>query len=222
MTIHFRKELDQLKKKILYLGVTVEDLVRDAVKSLVELDADLAREVIKSDQVIDEKEVEIEEDCLKLLALHNPVAADLRFVISTLKINNDLERVGDLAVNIAERAKFLSKQPRVEPPTDFAEMAQKTLKMIRNSLDSFVDLDVEKSHQVCTDDKEIDDINRGVYKKVYAGIKDNVDHSECLIHYLSVSRHLERVADYATNISEDVIYMVEGRIVRHSPEEFES
>jgi phosphate transport system protein len=195
-------------------------LIRKAGMALTNMDTALAREVIETDNAIDLKEVEIEEDCLKILALHTPVANNLRFVIATLKINNDLERVSDLAVNIAERVLYLQKQPPVAIPFDFENMWQKSLAMVKNALDCFVSGDISLARKVCDDDDAVDAINKAMYDKVYEGIRKNPERVESFIHYLSISRHLERVADYATNIAEDVIYMIEGKIVRHSPEDY--
>lgn len=220
MSAHLFNELDQLKRKLLYLGSLAEQSVRKGGIALKNLDIELSRDVIVMDHQLDLKEVEIEEDCLKILALHQPVAHDLRFVISTLKINNDLERIGDLGVNIAERAIYLSRMPAVPIPFDFENMWQLALDMVKRSLDALVKQDVALAKAVCEDDDKVDVINKAMYQKIYDCIRQNPDHVESLIHYLSISRHLERVADYATNICEDVIYMIEGRIVRHQPEEF--
>lgn len=220
MSAHLVSELEQLKRKLLHLGWMAEQSVRKGGLALKTLDAKQAREVILMDHEIDLAEVEIEEDCLKILALHQPVANDLRFVISTLKINNDLERIGDLGVNIAERTIYLGKQPPVPIPFDFENMWQLALDMVKRSLDALVRLDINLAKKVCEDDDAVDTINKDMYKRVYEGIRKNPEHVESLIHYLSISRHLERVADYATNICEDVIYMIEGRIVRHQPEEY--
>lgn len=220
MSAHLVNELELLKKKLLHLGWLAEQSVRNGGLALKGLDTKLAREVISMDHQIDLAEVEIEEDCLKILALHQPVANDLRFVISALKINNDLERIGDLGVNIAERAIYLSQQPPVLIPFDFENMWQLALDMVKRSLDALVRLDVIEAKKVCEDDDAVDALNKAMYKKVYEEIRKNPKHVESLIHYLSISRHLERVADYATNICEDVIYMIEGRIVRHQPEEY--
>jgi phosphate transport system protein len=222
MSVHLQTELEQLKTKLLYLGGMTESCMRKAGMALKAMDPALAREVIEADNLVDLKEVEIEEDCLKILALHTPVANDLRFVIATLKINNDLERVSDLAVNIAERVIYLHKQPPVPIPFDFDGMWQKSLAMVKSALDCFVSGDIGLARKVCDDDDAVDAINKAMYDKVFGGIKKNPEYVESFIHYLSVSRHLERVADYATNIAEDVIYMIEGKIVRHQPEEYGS
>lgn len=218
MAQHLQREIDKLKKEILSLGATVENSVQMAVKAIDERDSDLAEKVIESDFDIDRAEVELEEDCLKVLALHQPVAIDLRFIIAVLKINNDLERIGDLAVNIAERVRFLSSQPDIRIPFDLQGLVEKTRWMLRYSLDSLVKLDTTIARQVCTADDEVDNINREMYDLVKDAIRAHPEHLDALIPYLSVSRYLERIADHATNIAEDVIYMVEGVIARHRAE----
>jgi len=220
MPKHLQREIENLKKMVLSLGARVESSVRDAIRSLVERDGELARRVIEEDFEIDHAEVLVEEECLKILALHQPVAIDLRFIVAVLKINNDLERVGDLAVNIAERSVFLSNQPPVDIDFDFAGMANQARRMLKRSLDALVNLSVDDAHQVCADDDDIDAMNRQMYLRVREAIRDNPDRIESLIHLLSASRHLERIADHATNIAEDVIYMIEGEIVRHKTEDY--
>ena len=222
MTVHLQRELDRLKKKILSLSTLVEQRVRQAVKSVEERDGQLAQQVIDGDDQIDHTEVEIEEDCLKILALHQPVAVDLRFIVAVLKINNDLERIGDLAVNIAERAAYLATSGTPELLFDFPGMAAKGHAMLRNSLDALVNLDPRLARQVCADDDEVDAINRQMYEQVKQEMRNHPENLEPLIHLLSISRLIERMADQATNIAEDVIYMVEGKIVRHRPEDYGS
>jgi phosphate transport system protein len=222
MAQHLQREIEKLKKEILSLGAVVEASVQMAVRSIEERDSGLARKVIDSDVEIDHAEVNLEEDCLKILALHQPVAIDLRFIIAVLKINNDLERIGDLAVNIAERVGFLILKPGVKIPYDLQGLAEKSRWMLRNSLDSLVKLDTALARQVCATDDEVDAINRDMYNLVENAIRANPEHIDSLIPYLSVSRYLERIADHATNIAEDVIYMVEGVIARHRPEEFQA
>ena len=222
MSANLQKELEDLKGSLLSLGGIVEESVARAIRALKNNDPVLAQEVIDYDQVVDSTEVELEEKCLKILALHHPVAVDLRFVIATLKINNDLERVADLSVHIAERAKYLSQGDLLKVPFDFSAMAEKTREMLKKSLDSVVKMDPSLAEEVCQSDGEVDDMNRQMYKQVYIEIQRNPEKVKELIHYLSVSRHLERIADYATNICEDVIYMAEGSIVRHQPGESSS
>ncbi len=165
-------------------------------------------------------EVEIEEDCLKILALHQPVAIDLRYVVAVLKINSDLERIGDEAVNIAERAAYLATHPPIDLALDFKGMASKAQSMVSRSIDALVNLDPAVARQVRIADDEVDEMNRYMYKLIQDYMAGNCDRVTESVHLLSTSRHLERIADQATNIAEDVIYMVEGEIVRHQPEDF--
>ena len=220
MSVHLQKEIENLKKDVLSLGADVEENVHKAVQSLRKRDSSLAEEIIAADYYIDRREVGLEEECLKILALHQPVAIDLRFVIAVLKINNDLERIGDLAVNIAERAVFLTSEPPIDIPFDFPGMSEKTKIMLKNSLDALVNMDAKLARAVCAADDEVDAINRKMYGQVQDGIRKKIEQMESLIHYLGVARHLERIADHATNIAEDVIYMVDGEIVRHKTEDF--
>ncbi len=220
MAKHLQREIENLKRQILSLGASVESAVRDAVLSIEKSDEQLAKKVIDDDIKIDNTEVEIEEDCLKILALHQPVAIDLRFIVAVLKMNSDLERIGDLAVNIAERAVFLANHPRVTISIDLAEMARLTMSMLRNSLDALINQDSVLAHRVCKSDDNVDQMNRQMYIDIQDGITRNPEQIHSLIHLLSVSRHLERIADHATNIAEDVIYMLEGRIIRHHTEDY--
>lgn len=220
MPKHLQREIENLKRKILSLGARVEKAVREAMRSIEARDAALARKIMEEDIQIDQMEVEVEEECLKILALHQPVAIDLRFIVAVLKINNDLERIGDLAVNIAERSSFLAGQPQVHVSFDFAQMSEKTEAMLNKSLDALVNLSSELAHEVCSSDDVIDNMNRQVYLKVQDALAEHPSHTTSLIHLLSVSRHLERIADHATNIAEDVIYMIDGQIVRHKTEDY--
>jgi len=219
MAQHLQKEIEKLKKSILHLGAAVEESVRLAVRAIDNRDVALAEQVISSDNDIDQAEVDLEEDCLKILALHQPVAIDLRFIIAVLKINSDLERIGDLAVNIAERVQSLSAQPTVRIPFDLQGLTEKTQAMLRQSLDSLVHLDAAVARKVCYADDEVDAINRAMYDLVKDAIRKHPEQLDVLIPHLSISRYLERIADHATNIAEDVIYMVEGVISRHKNEE---
>jgi phosphate transport system protein len=219
MTKHFERELNGLKKELLELSTVVEESVVKAIQSLKDRDETLAREVIDNDDTVDNAEVELEEQCLKILALHQPVAGDLRFIVSALKINNELERVADLAVNIAERSLVIGRQKVIDAPFDFTHMAQKSRSMLTRSIDSLIRMDTVLAHEVCLADDEVDELNRDAYTQVYRLIKEQPENVEILINYISVSRHLERIADYATNIAEDVIYLVEGKIIRHQPDD---
>jgi phosphate transport system protein len=215
MGMHLRREIERLKHMVLSLSAIVEENVRKAVTSISERDPDLAREVRAKDHEIDQMEVDVEEECLKILALYQPVAVDLRLIISALKINNDLERIGDLAVNIAKRALFLAEKPDIGIPFDFGEICRRSLEMLRQSLDALMTMNAELAHQVLASDDEVDAINRKMYVRITGAIHKAPEQTEVLLSYLSATRHLERIADYATNIAEDVIYLTEGEIVRH-------
>ncbi len=215
MALNFQREIDRLKRRILTLGALVEENLQRSLKSILNRDIALAMQSIKADNDIDEMEVEIEEDCLKILALHQPVAIDLRFIIAILKINNDLERIGDLAVNLAERAQFLTQRERVPIPFDLTEMAQLAETMLRGSLDALVNFDADLAREVVERDDEIDAMHRATYGKIEAAIRRDPDHMDIYISSLAFSRQLERVGDHATNIAEDVLYMIQGEIVRH-------
>ena len=215
MTKHFQREVDLIKKKILALSAVVEENLHRAVRAINERDLKLANMVIENDENIDQMEVEVEEECLKTLALNQPVAIDLRFIIAVLKINSDLERIGDLAVNIAERAAFLATKEKIDIPFDFAGMSQTAQGLLRKSLDALVNLDSRLAREVMMGDDEVDEMHRKMYTQVEEGIRKQPEKIDCLINLLAVSRQLERIADHATNIAEDVVYMVDGEIVRH-------
>jgi phosphate transport system protein len=220
MPKHLERELEKLKKRTLSLVTMVEERLRMSIMAIEKKDGDLAKKVMESDDEIDDIEVDIEEECLKILALHQPVAIDLRFIIAVIKINNELERIGDLAVNIAERAFFLASKKKLDILFDFPGMAEKAQTMVKKSLDSLVNLDSRLAWEVCASDDEVDEMNREMFRQVQEGIRKNPSRMECLLHLLSSSRHLERIADHATNIAQDVIYMIEGEIVRHRAEDF--
>jgi len=214
-----KKEIEKLKKMILSLSAVVEKHVGLAIKSIEDRDLALAKKVIQDDSEIDMAEVEVEEECLKILALYQPVAIDLRFVVAILKINDNLERIGDLAVNIAERTTVIAKKEKTG--ISFSEMARKTRLMLKESLDAFVNMDCKLARKVIASDDEVDAINREMFKQVKEKIRSQLENLDCLTHLLSVSRHLERIADLTTNIAEDVIYMVEGEIIRHKTEDYQ-
>jgi phosphate transport system protein len=215
MERHLQRALERLKKNILSLGTMVEERVRMVIKALETRDGEMAKKVIDADREIDEFEVEVEEQCLKILALHQPVAVDLRFISSVIKINNDLERIGDEAVNIAERVVYLSKRPPVTIPLDYSAMAEKAEAMLKSSIDSLVNLDADLAYKVCLADDEVDSMHKGIYDTVKDAIKSYPERVGYLINLLQISHNLERIADHATNIAEEVIYMIEGVIPRH-------
>ena len=215
MTKHFLRDLDHLKKQILVLGSMVEVAMHKATTSLLERRAELATEVIHSDDQIDEREVQVEEECLKVLALNQPVAADLRFVVAVLKVNDDLERIGDLAVNLAQRAEHLATQPALAVPHEFSAMVAKSRSMLNNALDSLVNLDVQLARKVLSDDDVVDEIHRRMFEVFQGVMRKDTSTIERAMMWISCSRYTERVADHATNIAEDVLFLVEGEIVRH-------
>ena len=182
-------------------------------------DTALATKVIDTDEEIDTMEVMLEEECLKTLALYQPVAKDLRFIIAVFNINNDLERIGDLAVNIAERAMSLAACSEIDIPFDYTKMAEKVLAMVKSSLDSLVQMDPDLARRVCEEDDEVDVINRQAYStRVQERIRQFPERVDCLIQFPAISSELERIADHATNIAEEVIYLAKGEIVRHKIE----
>jgi phosphate transport system protein len=216
MTKHFRRELESIKKRILTLGALVEDRVRMASKAIEEVDGAVAAEIVRLDYEIDEMEVEIEEECLKVLALHQPVAVDLRFIITVIKINSELERIGDQAVNIAQRIEIIAKRPKPPFTFDYSVMAEKAVRMLKMSLDAMVNLDVDLAFKVITLDDEVDRIKGDAYDKIKQAIRELPERVGYYINLLLISRHLERLADHATNIAEEVVYLVEGQIYRHA------
>lgn len=214
---HLEREFDKLKKSILHVAAMVEERVLDAMRSLQTRDRALARQVVESDAVIDELEVDFEEECLKVLALHQPVATDLRFIVAALKINNDLERIADLAVNLAERAANLAAGPPVAIPFDLEGMSRMTIDMLHRSIDALVYMDSRIARETRKLDDDVDRMTREAFEAVQESIRAKPEFLDPFIQFLSCARHLERIADLATNIAEDVIYLIEGEIVRHKP-----
>jgi len=216
MTVHFLRDLEQLKKELLTVGSMVENSVNNAIAALVNRRPELATDVIRTDDLIDDKELEVEEQCLKVLALHQPVAADLRFVVAVLKVNSDLERMGDYAVHIAERAEYLSSGPVLNIPTDyFNEMVTRVQVMVRKVLDALINRDSEEAREVVKMDDEVDELHWRFFDIVMNLARDDPSSVERAFHTLSASRHLEKIGDLATNIAEDIVFMVEGEVIRH-------
>ncbi|MFH1904880.1 MAG: phosphate signaling complex protein PhoU [bacterium] len=218
MKRHFDDELEELNNQLLRMGAFVEESISRSVKALVERKADLAEEVIKSDEAIDMLEMEIDELCLKLLALHQPAAVDLRFITSAMKINNDLERIGDQAVNIAERTHEIIKQPLLKPLIDIPRMATLAQKMVKDSIDALVNKDEALARDVCKRDKKVDILNDQVFRELLTYMMQDTKTITRAVELVLVARHLERIADHATNIAEDIIYVVQAKVVRHHPE----
>ena len=215
MTKHIQRQISHLKERILRVGTLVEEAISKSITALINRDAALAQRVMASDEEIDRMEVEVEEECLKILALYQPVAADLRFVVAVLKINNDLERMGDLAENIAKRASQLATGKPAELPPEIRVMAMQAQDMVKQCLDAVVNADPALARQVREQDDAVDAARQKIRRHVMQRIKESPDDVESLLRINSVSKHIERIADMATNIAEDVVYMVEGDIVRH-------
>jgi phosphate transport system protein len=216
MRVILERAVTQLRKQLLGVGALVEDALEKAVRAVDRRDRVLARMVVDADNEVDRREVEIEEECLKILALHQPVAADLRYIVSVLRIDNDLERIGDLAVSIARRAEGLCDLPEISGVRfDFAPFAARVHEMLRKSLESFVEVDSTLAQRVLDADDEVDAMNREMHQMITRELKRHPEAIDQLLLLLSISKHLERIADHSTNIAEDVIYMVSGEIVRH-------
>ncbi len=218
MSKHLQRGLDELRDDLLALFGVVEQMIDMAVRSLVERRPDLATRVIQTDSLVDQREVKIEEECLKLLALHQPVATDLRELITIVKINTELERMADLACNIAERAVALDLYPLFTVPEELNDMVRESNSMVRRALDAFVSSDAEKARQVIRDDDVVDAFNRIIIDHLQDMMQESPESVPAAVHCFSASRNIERVADLATSLAEDTIYLIEGEIVRHSHE----
>ena len=215
MSKHLQHDLDLLKKELMAIAALVEDATNKALLALVDRRGDLAEQVMRHDDRINQKEVYVEEECLKTLALHQPVAADLRFIITVLKVNNDLERMGDHAVNIAERAAYLATRDPLDVQLDFPTMAENIRTMLHDSLDALTRMDTRLARAVLTMDDKVDETHKNMILTLQELMQKDPNTIERAVHLLSASRHLERMADLATNIAEDVVYMVEGELIRH-------
>jgi phosphate transport system protein len=217
MSVHLQRQIEKLKEHIAQLGARVEQSLLLAMVCIERRDARLAEQVIAEDETIDRLELDIEEECLHTLALYQPVAADLRFVVAVLKINNDLERIADMAGNIAQQGKFLAAEPPLESlPYDLSGMADRVRDMLGRALRAMLQTDVDLAQSVRQSDDEVDAAHRRMYETVEEAMRRHPDRVPTLIHYMNISRQLERIADLAVNIAEDVIYTVQGRLVRHT------
>ncbi|PYV34912.1 MAG: phosphate transport system regulatory protein PhoU [Acidobacteria bacterium] len=215
---HFEEELAELKSKLLEMSGLVESAIFRSVTALTTLDRELAKSVISNEEKINLMEIEIDDAATRLLALHQPMASDLRFLTAAIKINNDLERMGDLAVKIAERALSLMEQPPVKPEIDIPQVARLAESMVRRSLDAFVKRDSELARSVLTADDEVDDLRSAIYEELIRNMQAEPATIPQCVNLMSVVRSLERIADHSTNIAEDVLYLVEGIDVRHHAE----
>jgi phosphate transport system protein len=211
----FDMELKELKENLLYEGGLVERAIRDATKALLERYSELAEKVIEDDHLINAKEVEIDEFCLKLLALRQPAARDLRFITTAIKINYDLERIGDMAVNICERVLELNQEPQLKPYIDLPTMADTVQLMVKESLDAFVKEDVDLARKVTKEDEKVDQLLEQVFRELLTYMMQDLKTISRATRLLFISKYLERMADHAVNIAELVIFMVEGKIIRH-------
>jgi len=215
MTTHFQQELNKLKENLLKMAGLAEQAISNAVEALVDRNTALAENMIKEDQKINEMEILIDEWCLKLLALHQPMAADLRFITSAMRINTELERIGDQAVNIAERVISLNQEPQLKPYIDIPRMALITQAMVKDVLDSFVNGDTNLARSVCEDDDLVDALNDQVFRELLTYMMSDPKTITRAVHLIIVSRCLERIADHATNIAEGVIFMVKALVIKH-------
>lgn len=213
---HFDQQLKALKEKILQMGALVEEQMGNAIKSLVERDTDLARQVIKNDHRVNALDVAIDEEALSLLALHQPTAGDLRLITTAMKVSTELERISDLAENVAERAIELSEEPQLKPYIDLPRMAEHALKMVKESLDAFVNRNAELARKVCRDDDLMDSLNHQIFRELLTYMIEDSKTISRAVRITFVSKYLERMADHATNIAELVVYLVEGKIIRHT------
>jgi phosphate transport system protein len=218
MRVHFQREIDKLKRQILEMSADVEKAVSEAVRAVETRDAALAESVMAHEPDTNVREVDVEEECLKILALHQPVAADLRYLVAVLNINRDLERIGDLAVHIAQGALFLCGMPPVDVPIQLGEMAAKAQQMLKKVLDAFVNVDVAAAREIRLADSELDVLNREMASRLKTEIMRRPALLEPFLKLIHIAGRLERIGDHATNIAEDLIYLIEGKIVRHTLE----
>lgn len=214
---HFHQELGDLNREILHLGSMVEKAIYQSVESLKQRDTGLAKKIIESDKDVDNLELKIDERCINLLALYQPMAADLRFIATALMITTDLERMADLAVDIAERTLELADRPLLKPLIDVPKLATLAQKMVQESLDAFVNRNAELARKVCTYDDEADHLRDLVYQEIIEIVTRDGSCASRAIPLLLVARHLERICDHATNIAEDVVYMVQAQMLKHHP-----
>ena len=215
MERHFDQQLGTLRKNLIQMASMVETAIANAVKSLIERDSELARLVVQSDEQVDALELEIDKQCVDLLALRQPLAIDLRFITSSIKITNNLERMGDLAVNIAERVIPLSQEPQLKPLIDIPRMATITQTMVKDSIDAFVNRDTELARSVYQRDSTVDAMNDQIFRELLTYMMQDPANITRAVHLILISRHLERIADHSTNIAEEVVYIVKAKVVKH-------
>ena len=215
MAVHLQKGIDHIKKEILALGAMVEDRLQRAIQAVHTGDVAVARQIIDTDFEVDEREIEVEEECLKILALYQPVASDLRFLVAVIKINNDLERIADYAVNISQRFETSAQDPG-KFAFDYTAMGNQVTQMLKMSLDALVRWDVDMAYEVRDMDEKVNIMRNDAYDTMKRDIRQHPEMVSEIINMYLISRHLERIGDHSTNIAEEVIYLIEGEIIRHS------
>lgn len=215
MDRHFDEELKLLKEKIVRMSTLAQEMIESSIKALKDRREDLIVEVFKQEKLVNELQIEIDDYAFKLIALHQPAASDLRFIISAIKINADVERIGDLAVNIVERVQDLLKEPPLKPLIDLPKMASISQIMVKDAISAFISRNAELGNDVCKRDDEVDDLNNEIFRELFGYMVSDSKNINRALDLILVARHLERIADHATNIGEDVIYMVKGRDIRH-------
>lgn len=215
MKRQFDEEQQVVKEKILRMGALVEEQIANAIKALVERNHDLARHVISNDHRVNALDVDIDEDCLRLIALYQPMASDLRFLTTAMKIATELERMSDLAENICERAIELNEEPQLKPYIDIPRMGDHAQNMVKEALDSFVNRDARLARKVCTDDDVVDALTHQIFRELLSFMIGDPRTISRAVRITFISKYLERVADHATNVAELVVYLVEGKIIRH-------
>jgi len=213
---HFDEELTALKERIMRMGALVETQVANAIKALVDRNADVARKVIETDHQVNAYDVEIDEECIRLIALRQPAASDLRFITTAMKISTDLERMSDLAEDICERALELSEEPLLKPYIDIPRMGDHARMMLKEALDAFVNRNADLARKVCRDDDLVDDLTRQVFRELVSYMMEDPQTITRAIRITFVAKYIERIADHATNVAEMVVYLVEGKIIRHT------
>lgn len=219
MERHLDVELNDLKEKVLLMGGSVESQLQDVLQALIERNSELAIRVVENDLHVNALDVEIDETCLRLLALHHPTAGDLRFITTTMKISAELERMSDLAENIAERAIELNEEPQLKPYIDIPRMAEWTIQMVKECLDAFVNRDAELARKVCRDDDFVDDLTEQLFRELVSFMLEDPRTITRAARLTFIGKYYERIADHATNVAELVVYLVEGKIIRHMPAE---
>lgn len=215
MERHFDEELNDLKKKLLYAGGIAEDMIAGAIRALVDRKESIIKEIGKKEDELNRLEIEIDDSAIKMMALHQPTAQDLRLLVTSIKINKELERMGDQAVNICDAAKALLRQPLLKPLLDIPRMAEITSQMVKDSIDSFVRQDADLAKSVCNRDDEVDNLKNQIFRELLTYMISDSNVIKRAMDLILVSRHLERIADHATNIGEEVIFMVKGKDIRH-------